>query len=183
MVVDPSKAPARWALPILKVMPGQRFSVVLAGSKWWFFGSHWLDRQYLCTGSGCEGCVYGVPRVMGYRVGVLLGGQRPRTVLVEAPLTSVGRLESLAQMEGFECGRGATIELSRKHRRAGVALEATAPEVSPLEKPLTDQHTIGALAVLFGLPAIEEREEPPAWAARVESIAHARLVAALAKAR
>lgn len=183
MVVDREKAAARWALPILKVMPGQRFRLLLGGSRWWFFGSHWLERQFLCTGPSCEGCVYSQPRVMGYRAALLLGGQKMRAVLLEAPLPSVARMESLAQMEGFAFEVGATVEASRKHRRAGVCLEAASPETDPVAMRLTDQHTVGAVSVIFSLPPIEESESPKEWAARVERVAHARLVSALAKAK
>lgn len=183
MVVDPAKAGSRWALPILKVVPSQRFEVVLGGSRWWFFGSHWLERQFLCTGASCEGCVYGQPRVMGYRASLLLGGQKRRAVLLEVPLPSVSRFEALAAMEGFACDVGATVQVTRRHRRAGVCLEATTPEVDSSAMRLSDQHTVGAVSVLFNLPAIDETESPKEWASRVESVAHARLVSALARTK
>jgi hypothetical protein len=183
MVVDPSKVGTRWALPILKVQPGQRFRLLLGGSRWWFFGSHWLERQFLCVGGGCEGCVFGVPRVMGYRAALLEGGQKRRAVLLEAPLTSISRMESLAGMEALCCDAGATLEATRRHRRAGLCLEAVAPEPEPDAMRLTDQHTVGAVSVLFSLPPIEESEEPPAWAARVQNVDLARLVAAIAKVK
>lgn len=180
MVVDPSRAASRWSLPLLKVMPGQKFEVVLGGTRWWFFGSHWLERQFLCVGVDCEGCVYGAPRVMGYRVALLDGGGKLRPVLLEAPLPSVSRFESLAAMEALCFERGARCELTRKHRRAGVTLEAAVPLPDPCAERLTDQQTVGAVAVLFNLPTIEEGEPPMTWAERVRLVAHARLVAAIA---
>ena len=183
MVVERSQVATRWALPILKVAPGQRFKLLLGGSKWWFFGSHWLERQFLCTGASCEGCVYGQPRVMGYRAALLMGGEKMRSVLLEVPLTSIARCESLAQMEGFAFEAGACVEATRRHRRAGMCLEALGPEVEPAAARLTDQHTVGAVSVLYSLPPITEEESPMSWAARVEAVAHARLVQAIAAAR
>jgi hypothetical protein len=183
MVVDRNHVSTRWALPILKVMPGQKFRVLLGGGCWWFFGSHWIERQFLCTGPQCEGCVFGQPRVMGYRAALLVGGQKLRTVLIEAPLTSIGRMESLAGMEGFSCEVGSTVEITRKHRRSGMCLVAVGSETEAYAMRLTDQHTVGAVSVLFSLPPIEEAESPKDWAGRVQSVAHARLVSAIARAK
>lgn len=183
MVVDPSKARARWALPLLKVLPGQRFNVQLAGERWWFFGSHWLERLYLCVGEGCEGCVFGMPRVMGYRVAYLQTPESRRTVLLEAPVSSVAKFESLAAMEGLSADSGAFLCLTRKHRRCAVAMEPVDEGGCVEAKPLSDVCTINALALIFALPQTEAGEIPRAWADRVKSIAHARLVAALAKVK
>lgn len=179
MLVDSVPNRACWALPVVKVVPGVKFRLVLGGTRWILFGSHWLDRLYLCTGSDCPGCVYGRSRVMGFRVAAWCPPLRPTALLVEAPFSSIARLDGLCLMDDLRVDDQLLVEASRTHSRSAIRLEPLSQATDEERTNLTDIHTLNAVAVLFGLPELASDEDHVAWADRIRPVAHARLSAAL----
>lgn len=181
MLVVPVPNRACWALPVVKVVPGVKFRLVLGGTRWICFGSHWLDRLFLCTGEDCPGCAFGRPRVMGYRAAAWCPPLRPTALLVEAPLSSIARLEGLSLMDNLRTDDHLVVEASRTHSRSAVRLEPLGQATDEQRTNLTDAHTLNAVAVLFGLPELGFDEDAVSWCVRVKPIAETRLCGALAQ--
>lgn len=179
MFAPPSAARSRWALPLLKVSGGGRATVALVGERFWYFGSHWLDRMYLCAGDGCPGCMHGPPRTMGYRVVMVQHPTRWNPALLEASCLSINQLEGLAAMESLQVEAGLIVDVSRKTKRSPVRLEPASSQASVQVKAQKPFIALNAVALLFGLPLMSEVEEPADWAERSREVAAGRLAAAL----
>jgi hypothetical protein len=179
MLADPAQARARWALPLLRVLPGASYLVELAGARWFFFGAHWLERGLLCIGEACPGCAVGVPRVLGYRAAILRDGNRRRNVLVEASAGAVSGLEGLLCAESVVNDVGCPVEVTRRHRRSPVRLEPAVDLAFGSSVALDDSVTLNAVALLYNLPLATPGEPAAEWASRVRRVAEGLLVRSL----
>lgn len=179
MVVEMDNARARWALKVLRVLPGMREGVVFGPGRWIAFGTHWVERLMLCPGEECVACGFGPPRVMCYRPGVLAVPGRCQPVLVEAPVSSVARLEGFMRMESIALDAAIAVDVSRPHRRSAIRIEPSGKQPAADAVPLGELVAVNACAVLFGLPLCGEGESARDWACRVRPVAASRLGAAV----
>lgn len=182
MLVSDRDSRSCWALGVLRVAPSQVVRVSLQGDRWWFFGSHWFGRVFICSGDGCPGCMVSQPRVMGYRVGLVEGSARWRPYLVEASSGTVAGLDGFCTMEGYGSVGGLVVEAGRRTKRSPLRLEPVSADGPTLPADRATPATLNAVAVLYGLPLMQAGEEPADWADRVRGVAAAHLSAAVAGA-
>ena len=177
ILMDPRTSRARWALPLLRVVAGQRVVIALAGSKWFYFGSHWCDKMLLCSGDGCPGCLQGAPRMMGYRACRVFTGHGWSPALLEASCGAIAGLQGFQVMEGVDGEAAKCICVTRRHRRSPLRLEPEDGVSMPDAVSLPDHVTLNAVAVLYGLPTMQAGEESSQWAVRVQPVARGFLAA------
>lgn len=168
-----------WALPIFKLPAGARATLTLQSRALLFCGTHWLDRQFLCSGPDCPGCERGASRVRGFGLALWDTPRSQRPVIVEASSSSWSRVEGLRTMEGLRFAPGLVLEASKNRRNSPLRLEpvsAGGPVEAQFEAPW---RLAAALAVLFNLSGPASDEPLDTWEDRVRPQALAQLVSAL----
>lgn len=161
-----------WSLPILRVPAGSRFRVVMQSPYPLWFATHWVRKQVMCCGDGCELCSMLSSRTHGYFVGSLDEASTMRPVLVEVTAGSWQLPLSLLDDDESESLAGRVLHLSRKRKRSPLHLDCRLESGRLWPRLQAWPTLVNALAVLYGLPRLQTDEAPADWGTRVRS--HAR---------
>lgn len=184
MCVIRRNGPPPLSLPVLRVPAGSVFEGVLASPKPLIVGQHWFGKPVLCPGEQCEACACQSPRAVAvFAVRLLAKNGTQPLCLVEAPESAFFHAEKRAVGHGGSVAAGMLVRLSRRKKRAGLAIEFQMDGALPCSNPLSLEHLVQCLSVLYRLPRPAELESAEDWAVRVVPAVQTQVCAAIASMR
>lgn len=159
----PTSASAALSLPVLRLDPGSVQRVSLQSKVVLYVGVHFGRRSFICAGEGCPGCDRGQSRCRGYALGLLECRDRWRPVLLEGTSAAFARLQGLSTMDGMVLEAGLLVELSRRRKNSPLRIEPIAMG-GPVDTQFSGYfRLLGAIAVLFALPAPKPGQSVEEW--------------------
>lgn len=140
-----------YALPFLRILPQHPVEVLLCSDIAWL-GTHFVGRRLLCSGAGCPACPFDEPRTFCYALARSLGSGVLH--LLEVPAPTFGCVQQTFLGASGALGRGCTISLARKHRKAPIFADWTN---SGAEILVAESLTLGrAILASFGCGSCPE---------------------------
>jgi len=164
-------ARAAWALPLLRVAPGQVTQLTVQSESIIYFELHWLDKNYVCPGDGCPSCCESLARMKGYFIALVHVGDRSTSCLVEAPPSSIQRLLDQIAMEQGVLKPGLQLTVHRRAKNRSVSFDLGDEGGRVIDQLTPDHRTLSATAVLFGLPLPRREETTDEYVLRAEPVA------------
>lgn len=174
-----SNAPETRSLPVLKIKTTRGAVVVLQMDAPVWFGTHYLDKQYLCSGADCPACIDRALRIKGYMP--ILGGdpENLRPGMLEFSTSTWDRLLGRGNALEILIGRGTTVEATRRKAKSPLALEPL-PNRGQLDFTLESQeHLVSCIAVLHRLRPLRDGESAVEWEATTRDARRSLITAAI----